>query len=168
MKDGDGFSDAVQESLLVVEKKLSCLNSLGVPASVFGARLQQAREKLERGETEEARKAVDELLVFFSILAEEVDAILARMDSGAEKKEGAKRESGSPVTLDEIEQTVEEAFLKHLHSSGLRRMVEVISLEKIRSVMGDEEFYQKVVRKGVERALAEREEAGGEKEAPPA
>jgi len=151
-----GIPDQIRETLLVVDRKRECLNILGVTSSSIEHRIDESRKIIEDGSPEEARKSLDEILVFFSILAEEIASILSKLDRHPGRKGTPEPESSQTLSIEEIELTVEEAFLKHLHSSGLRRMVEVICLEKIRSVLGDEEFYQKVVKKGVERALAER------------
>ncbi|MCU0723202.1 MAG: hypothetical protein MUC63_06255 [Planctomycetes bacterium] len=160
----DGYEADIRESLLVAEKKLASLNILGSGGAPIEGLIAGAKLSLERSDLAEARRKADEILVFFSILSGEIDSILSRLASGEGKREERKPDEGAPPTLEEVEQTVEDAFLKHLHSTSLRRMVEVISLEKIRSVMADEEFYQKVVRKSVERALAERGGKGDEKE----
>lgn len=156
-----GIPDQIRETLLVVDRKIECLKLLGVRSPSIELRINESRKIVEGGSPEEARKGLDEILVFFSILAEEIDSILSKLDRHPGGKETSGPESPQTPSIEEIELTVEEAFLKHLHSSGLRRMVEVICLEKIRSVLGDEEFYQKVVKKGVERALEEKRKDPG-------
>ena len=174
-EQGPGQPDllnAPPESLSLVEKKLEGLRALGVRAAGLERLSEEAKSGLSGEGGAEGRRKLDELLMIFSVLAEEIETFLGRMESGAPGGAAEPGPQSSLPTLEEIEGTVEEAFLKHLHSSGLRRMVEVIALEKVRSALSDDEFYEKVVKKGVLRALGElgvkrgaHEPAGGEKAA---
>ncbi len=139
-------------------KRIEALCEFGADASALSEKLANAEKQLVEGSEVEARLAMDELLIFMKILCSEIE----RMISGSST--GETREVDKPKTSAGDSESIEmanEAFQRCLHSSALRRMVEVIALEKIQSVLSDE-F---VSRDEVEKLLAEmRERQGKENE----
>jgi len=147
-------SDSFGQDLALAEMKLDCLRGLGVDAGTLKKKLAQAKNALRTRDYESTAGRLEELLYFFSLVGEELNALLARFQ-GTKTGEGAARASNKleDPTLDEIEETIEGAFQKALHSKGLRRMVEVIALEKVRSVLEGDGVPPAWIRKAVDEAM---------------
>ena len=149
-------SEALRKNIALARKKLDNLKELGVGKNALEKILRKASEDLKAGREEDCRRGLDELLLFFKLAAEELGMILDRFLEGGKGEAPKKAGEGSRslLTEEEIEETVEEAFKKALHSTALRRMVEVIALEKVRSVLVEEGPPPAWVEKALSRALS--------------
>ena len=139
--------DSIGEKIGIAEMKTDYLRALGVDTSRMEKRLKKAKSAFGAKNYEASEVALDELLVLFSVLTKEVEEIIDRFLGSGKKKvrsTAALRGGGQP-TLEEVRETVEDAFLKSLHSQNLRRMVEVIALEKVRSILTEGGVPQKWV-----------------------
>ncbi|MHC4598944.1 MAG: hypothetical protein ACYS47_08065 [Planctomycetota bacterium] len=148
--------DSLGEKIARAELKIECLRGLGVNTRRLDAGLAKAKAALAARQSTSAAASLDELLILFSILSEEIDLIIERfLESGEEGKDGLRPPArASSPSLNEVRETVEDAFLKSLHSRNLRRMVEVIALEKVRSVLSEEDAPTEWVEKAVQKALS--------------
>ncbi|GEM_PF-3047061 len=145
---------SVETALEQASRKIEALKTLGADVSSLKTLLDKARASFRKKNNADAKKRVDELLVILRLGAEQMNAVMDPLPGASKRKTGPARKKGNAVpTLDEVEQTVEEAFRKALHSSGLRRMVEVITLEKMRSVFLEQGPRENVFLEALARAL---------------
>jgi hypothetical protein len=148
--------DSLGEKIALAEMKIECLRALGVDTKRLDTILVKAKSALGARQSASAAGNLDELLVLFSILSEEIDAIIDRfLGSGKGAKKAPRPTGRGPnPTLEEVRETVEDAFLKSLHSKNLRRMVEIIAVEKVRSVLSEEDVPPAWIQKAVQKALS--------------
>ncbi|MHC5037688.1 MAG: hypothetical protein ACYTHM_10265 [Planctomycetota bacterium] len=153
--------DSIGQSIGIAEMKLEYLRGFGVDTAGLDAMLRGAKSAFGKKDYAKSQKRLEELLVFFGIAAEEINAILARfLGSGKKGRPKPKTEGREALSLEAIQETVEEAFHKSLHSKGLRRMVEVIAMEKVRTVLADEGVPLRWIQDAVKRAVSELELPG--------
>jgi uncharacterized small protein (DUF1192 family) len=143
----------MDNELDAIEKKLECLAEIGVRAAPVRAEIARIRALLKKKQTGQAAKRIEETMVLFKIASAEIEAVFEKLSGGKD----STPESGKapPPSLKEISETVEEAFKRHLHSTSLRRMVEVIALEKIRSILQDEVIPESWLERVVKQTVAE-------------
>lgn len=161
-REGDlpGGRESVGQKVALAEMKIECLRGLGIRTPELDDLLKEAKNALRAKGPDAAARHADRLLVLFSVAAEELESLVARFLGKPGAGAGAARGGAAP-SIREIEETVADAFRKALHSSALRRMVEVVAVEKIRSVLTDEglplPWIQGAVRKALEEIEAGKE-----------
>ncbi|MHC4778977.1 MAG: hypothetical protein ACYTFG_10420, partial [Planctomycetota bacterium] len=115
--------DSLGEKIAIAEMKIEYLRALGVDTSRLDKLLARAKKALASRSYTDAEGALDEMLIFFSVVSEEVGGLIDRFLGPGKSKMPTPRSQGpkSGPTLDEVRETVEDAFLKALHSQNLRR-----------------------------------------------
>lgn len=122
----------MQKNIASLERKIKAMRTMGVDVSTLEAMLAKAKAKSSKKRSATpARQAVENLQIAVSLVVKELDNVV----SGLAGK-SVEKKTDAPPSLDEIRTTVEDAFKKHLHSAALRRMVEVVALEKLQSILG--------------------------------
>lgn len=158
---------ALREGIASAGEKLETLKAFGIRTGPLETRLREASKALRKKDASRARKTLDEVLVLLSIASEELNRLFKTGLAGVETAGGAPaRAPRDTPTLEEIEATVHDAFRTFIHSTGLRRMVEVIALEKVRQVMiqdGTPETWGRASAKRTPKAGQSRRAAGKKK-----
>lgn len=117
-------------------KRVEALEQFGAAAGPLRKRQDQAEKLFREGRAREARMAADELLIFLKILSGEVDRCIRQFTEEGELPGTGEGDAG--LSEQKILDLVHEAFQRSLHSQSFRRMVEVISIEKVQHLLADE------------------------------
>ncbi len=131
--------EAVEAALEAATSRVAALRTLGAASPDLEAKLAEARRRFGAGDVSGARASADEVLLVVKIAGQALRDILARPGTSVPRPSGPHpagggRSDGSGAPED-VRRVVEEAFEKALYSRGLRQMVEMIALEKIRGVL---------------------------------
>ncbi len=144
--------EAVEAALEAASSRVAALRTLGAASPDLEVKIGEARKRFGSGDVSAARASADEVLLVVKIAAQALRDILARPGAAVARPSGPHlAASGKPDGAgapEDVRRVVEEAFEKALYSRGLRQMVEMVALEKIRALLAEEGLTREDLRKG--------------------